>query len=659
VKTITDSLAHKTTFVYDALNRVSTQTDPKSGVTKYEYDKADRITKVTDPRLLPTTYAYDGFGQLWSQVSRDNGTTSFTYAATGLRSTMTNVVATTYGYDDLGRLTSAVASGQTQTFAYDTCTNGKGRLCTATAPANTINYQYEPDGRVRSRSDLITVAGVQTTFPTNYGYDSVGRPNRIGYPNGQAANYAYSVGQPSTMTVTIGGVTSNLVTALSYEPMGPVAGWTYGNGLTRTKTYDLNRRLTNLATKNGATSLQSLTYGYDANDLIKQITDGVYPGQNQAMTYDELSRVQSITNAAGSGSFVYDANGNRTAGGGGVTYTIASTSNQMTGTNAYGPVTFLYDARGNLKTYDISSYGPVTYAYDPFNRMQTVSHNGTVGTYGYNAWNERTSKVAGGTFRYTYGENHQLLSERQEGTSLWTNYLWFDGQPIGIVRGTALSYVHTDHLGRPELATNPSRVLVWRAANSAFDRSIAKDDIGGLNLGFPGQYFDAETNFWYNVNRYYIPPYGRYAQADPIGLGGGINPYVYASGNPVNTIDPLGLEGIGPWTFAPGPDRAQFSQPPSCQSSPVGGASPYITTGGAIGGVMGGGGGAIAGAAYGASVAAGEGGALEGIFLADAIANGAIAGGATAGAYGLVIGGVVGAAYYGYEASLPDCSCHE
>ena len=56
-----------------------------------------------------------------------------------------------------------------------------------------------------------------------------------------------------------------------------------------------------------------------------------------------------------------------------------------------------------------------------------------------------------------------------------------------------------------------------------------------------GQYYDEETGLHYNYHRYYDPKTGRYLTPDPIGLGGGINLFVYASNNPINAIDPFGL----------------------------------------------------------------------------------------------------------------------
>lgn len=605
VKTVTDSLSRVTTLTYDALNRLSTSKDAKLGLTRYEYDAGNRVSKITDPRSLVTSYANDGFGQLWKQVSPDSGTTTYGYLATGLRNSMAraNGVSTSYAYDGLGRLASATSGSQVQNYGYDWCINGKGRICNAdgvgNAPTahNSIQYQYELDGRIRVRRDLTSVAGVQGDDWTSFGYDTFGRLIRATYPNGQAVNYGYSLGQINAMTLTSAGVTSNVLTNLSYEPSGPVTGWTYGNGLTRTYAYDLDRRLTSLATKNGASPLQSLSYGYNANDLITQMTNGVNASLSRTYGYDELSRLVSITLPGGASvpdsidqpsstdlpsgidlpsdlmrvssgqDFVYDANGNRTSSGAAY-FTIASTSNRLTGTNALAPSTFVQDGAGNTTSYSSSAWGSVGYNYDGFNRMSSVTTNGSVvGTYGYNGYSERSSKQAAqGNYRYTYDEGHRLLSEHQAAPDLWTNYLWFGGQLVGFTRGTQLYFLHNDHLGRPEQASNSARAVVWQSSNNAFGGgTTVVNTIGSFNIGFPGQYFDSESGLWYNMNRYYDALMGRYEQADPIGLGGGVNPYVYANGNAVNIIDPAGLEGYGSWTLPPGynagrgPDFVQFA----------------------------------------------------------------------------------------------------
>ncbi len=64
------------------------------------------------------------------------------------------------------------------------------------------------------------------------------------------------------------------------------------------------------------------------------------------------------------------------------------------------------------------------------------------------------------------------------------------------------------------------------------------------NTRLPGQFFDKETGMHQNVMRDYMPGLGRYIQSDPIGLGGGLNTYLYANGNPHKYIDKNGRNPV-------------------------------------------------------------------------------------------------------------------
>ena len=102
-----------------------------------------------------------------------------------------------------------------------------------------------------------------------------------------------------------------------------------------------------------------------------------------------------------------------------------------------------------------------------------------------------------------------------------------------------ISFVRSDHIGRPMFATNASGVKVWTAAYLPFG-GVRVTTGTPPTVRFPGQWFQSETDLHQNWMRDYDPTTGRYMQADPLGLFDGASVYGYALGNPGRFTDPRG-----------------------------------------------------------------------------------------------------------------------
>lgn len=546
VKTITDSLGRITANVYDARNRLIKSTNPLGQITEFDYDAAGNLIWVKDPKDVDTTYTYNGFGELTEIISQDTGTTRFQYDSAGRRTKMirNDLSETSYAYDPLDRVTSVAAGGQVEAFVYDNCANGKGRLCSLANASGATSYTYTSDGQLDTQ--VATINGA--TYTVDWDYDLRARMTRVQHQYGSSAtavDYAYNDEDEVTgVTATVnGGAAQTLASGLIYVPFGPRTKLIYGNGAVRNQTYDLDLRLKTIAT----TGIQSLTYTLNANDLITKITNGIDSTVTQTFGYDELSRLKSLTATAGNQTWTFDGNGNReTHAWGGLSddYVPDPTSNKLPTVLGTRGKTFAHDALGNV-TNRVGYGGNQTYAHDAFNRLASVTASSTT-SYAYNPLNQRVRKTgAGASFNYLHSPGGQLLAESANGSNTFgTIYVWLGGEPIALIRGTTIYYVHADHLARPEVLTDQAKLPQWRARNLAFDRTVTTNNIGGVNLGFPGQYYDAESSLYYNWNRYYDSSTGRYLQSDPIGLLGGFNTYVYALNNPLQYID---ITGEGPY----------------------------------------------------------------------------------------------------------------
>jgi RHS repeat-associated protein len=451
---------------------------------------------------------------------------------------------------------------QTADYDYDFCTYGKGRLCGVNNPGAAVSYAYTLTGELASESTVIEGQG----YSVQHGYDVHGRRNLTAYPGGVEVSYGYDTASwVNALQAKVGGTWRNVATGVSYDAAGRMTALTHGNGIGRSVSYDWDGRVTAIA---GSLSPQSLSYAWNAGDMITGITNNAYSSLSQTFAYDALSRLTGVTSTSGNHVISYDANGNRTThtwGGATDSYSVSSTGNRLNGISATGTRarTYAHDAAGN-RTAETIAGNTITHVYDGFARpasrtqpAMTIqqSHGATVSlpagtwSYGHDGMGRRTFKRAPGNVltRYLHGAEGGLAGETSPGgTTLTSIYLWLNGQPLGLVRGGQVYHVHADHLGRPEILTNASKAIVWRAENLAFDRKVATTSIGEYNLGFPGQYYDAEGASWQNWFRTYDGSVGRYTQSDPIGLAGGLNTYSYAVSNPLHATDPSGL---GPVAF--------------------------------------------------------------------------------------------------------------
>ena len=105
-------------------------------------------------------------------------------------------------------------------------------------------------------------------------------------------------------------------------------------------------------------------------------------------------------------------------------------------------------------------------------------------------------------------------------------------------------FYHCNHLGLPEALTGREGQVVWAAEYDPWGNLQSEHNPNKLKqqLRLPGQYHDPESGLYYNRHRYYDPALGSYISQDPIGLDSGEpNFYAYPK-NPLQGMDPLGLE---------------------------------------------------------------------------------------------------------------------
>ncbi len=114
------------------------------------------------------------------------------------------------------------------------------------------------------------------------------------------------------------------------------------------------------------------------------------------------------------------------------------------------------------------------------------------------------------------------------------------GHPAGVYR------IISDHLGSVRMVVNTSNGdIVQEMRYDPFGMVIKDTNPGFQPFGFAGGLYDRDTGLVRFGYRDYDPEVGRWTSKDPISFAGGdANLYAYVGGDPVNWVDPSGLEPL-------------------------------------------------------------------------------------------------------------------
>jgi RHS repeat-associated protein len=114
----------------------------------------------------------------------------------------------------------------------------------------------------------------------------------------------------------------------------------------------------------------------------------------------------------------------------------------------------------------------------------------------------------------------------------------------GVKEGADDYFYTRDHLGSLVNLTDTSLTLRARYAYDPYGRGTRTSGNRDADIGFTGHMIDRDADLALTYFRGYDPSLGRWLSRDPLGLAAGPNVYAYGDGDPVTTVDPLGLHPL-------------------------------------------------------------------------------------------------------------------
>ncbi|MBZ0318910.1 MAG: hypothetical protein K8L91_21020 [Anaerolineae bacterium] len=405
----------------------------------------------------------------------------------------------------------------TSDYAYD----AQDRVTSVTTPNGTVAYTYDPNG---NRAAMTTPSGT-----TSYLYNGNDQLTQVTAPMGQTNLTYTTIGLPDTLT--------------------------YPNGVVKDYGYDDRDRLTSLTYQDGMTTLAAYNYTLDTVGNRTRVDE--LGGDYTTWGYDNQYRLTNETIHDGgntiSSSYAYDDVGNRTSQtvNGQATTSSYNALDQMTQSVTGGTTTtYAYDGRGNLATTTMGS-DVTTYSWDALDRLTTVDMPaGADSAYTYDPNGYRVRQTLGSdTTNYLWDEfsayGDVVRETNGTGTEL-ANYTLANQQLIAQVRGGAASYYLQDGQGSTRALTNATGDITDTYNYLAYGQLYNQTGTTTNPYLYTGQQFDSATGLYDLRARYYDPNVGRFVSRDTYPINyrnpNQLNRYGYVSNNPINKVDPTGLD---------------------------------------------------------------------------------------------------------------------
>ncbi len=569
------------TSVYDAKNRLWKKTDPLDNTVEYGYDEADRVNMVKLPSGRTYLFGYDRAGNRTSITMPDGNVHLLDYTPVNLDNAYTPPLNPAYahGYTlDREWDNTVLPSGRLVKATYD----GGARLESIVYPEAAVTYGYA-DNTERVFSVTRTDALDNSVQGTTFAYD--GFLTTMAAASG-AANGEYRYAYDNNFWLTRIAI-DNVWNVLSRDDDGLLTGngpftirrlgpagapdnvsdllpRTCGldntglpvdclpGALLQTYGYDntgrLNRRTMIV---NGSVSYEAILERGRAGRIVQKTeTVGAAPPVVWRYDYDVDGQLDNVwRDGIQWEHYGYDNNANRTS-----TLTASATYDNQDRLIQQGGVLYQFDADGYL-----AQRGADTFTYSARGELLSATVGVQTVTYQYDGTGRRVARTdaQGAVTQYLYGNlsNPFQVTASRAPYNVLTVYYYDDYNALyALERGGTRYYVASDHLGTPKVITDNTGNIVRQVEYDSWGVKTSDTNPGfDLPVGFAGGIPDDTTGPVRFGFRDYEPATGRWAAKDPIFFRGGQgNLFNYVANDPLNGIDPSGLEilnlfsGIGP-----------------------------------------------------------------------------------------------------------------